>query len=247
MIDLIHGDCLEVMKGFADESIDCVVTDPPYKIITGGCTVIPDKNETRGIFDHRENRAKRKDWSDNCRKGKLFNENDIKFSEWLPEVYRVLKERTHFYVMVNDRNMQEMLNEGQRAGFKLVNILTWLKSNCTPNRYYMKNTEFTILFRKGKARTINDAGSKQCIALPNIKNKLHPTQKPVELMEYYIANSTNINEFVLDPFMGSGSSGVACINAERKFIGIEKDWEYFNIAHERVTNHKPNKEENFNG
>ena len=235
-IKLLHGDCLELMKDIPDKSIDLIVTDPPYKIISGGVTKIPTGNEPSGIFNRRE---KRKDWSDNARSGKLFNHNEIRFEEWLPDVFRVLKEKSHFYVMCNDRNMQEMLNECEKVGFKLVNILVWKKNNCTPNRYYMKNSEFILLFRKGGARTINNAGSKQCMEIPNIiGNKLHPTEKPVELMEIFINNSSNPNDTVLDPFIGSGTTGVACKNLNRNFIGIELDDKYFEIAKERIETHK---------
>lgn len=221
-------DCLEGMKAIPDNSIDLVVTDPPYKIISGGVTIIPNANEPKGIFNRRE---KRKDWNDNARNGKLFNENTIKFADWLPNVYRILKNKTHFYVMCNDRNMQELLNESTKVGFKLVNILVWKKNNCTPNRYYMKNSEFILLFRKGNARTINNVGTKQCIEINNITgNKKHPTQKPTELMELYIANSSNANDIVVDPFMGVGTTAVACINIGRKYIGYELDEDYFNIA-----------------
>ncbi len=234
MNNLYNMDCMEGMKQIPDNSIDLVVTDPPYKIISGGVTKIPTGNEPSGIFNRRE---KRKDWSDNARSGKLFNHNDIKFSEWLPEVFRVLKGKTHFYVMCNDRNMQEMLNECEKVGFKLVNILVWKKNNCTPNRYYMKNSEFIILFRKGGAKTINKSGSKQCMDIPNIiGNKQHPTEKPIELMKILIENSSQENEIVLDPFMGAGSTALACKESNRQFIGFELDKYYCDIANKRINN-----------
>jgi site-specific DNA-methyltransferase (adenine-specific) len=228
---LYHGDCLEVMKDIEDNSIDLIVTDPPYKIISGGCTIVPNKNEPKGIFNRRE---KRKDWSDNARSGKLFNENDIKFEQWIPEMYRVLKDGTHFYTMCNDRNMQNMLNISIQSKFKLVNILAWKKNNCTPNRYYMKNMEFILMFRKGSAKTINNIGTKQCLEFDNIKGKLHPTEKPIDLIKTLVENSSNENNIVLDPFVGSGSTLVACKNTNRKYIGIEKDEKYCEIAKQRL-------------
>lgn len=235
-----------MLKRIQDNSIDLVVTDPPYKIIAGGVTIIEKKNETSGIFQKRvvsdgtncSNRWIKKDLNavpSAIKSGKMFKYNDIKFIEWLPEVYRVMKEGTHAYIMTNDRNMQELLNSAEKAKFKLVNILVWKKNNATPNKYYMKNTEFTILFRKGKARSINDMGSKQCIEIPNIiGNKVHPTEKPISLMEYYIKNSSDINNIVLDPFMGSGTTGIAAKNLNRQFIGIEIDRDIFNIAQNRI-------------
>ena len=79
-------------------------------------------------------------------------------------------------------------------------------------------------------------GDPQCLEINNIngKNKLHPTQKPVELLSILIKNSSKVGDIVLDPFMGSGSTGVACKELNRDFIGIELDEKYFNIAKERI-------------
>jgi len=227
--------CIEEMSKMQDESIDLVVTDPPYKIISGGCRIADLGDEPSGILTHRQSN-KRLDWVDDVRTGKMFKENDIKFAQWIPHIFRVLKNGTHFYVMVNDRNMQEMLNVCTDNKFKLVNILTWKKNNCTPNRWYMKNTEFILMFRKGKARNINNLGSKTCIEVDNIiGNKVHPTEKPIDLLTILIENSSNVGETVLEPFMGSGSTGVACKKTSRHFIGIEKDEKYFEIAVSRVS------------
>ena len=89
---------------------------------------------------------------------------------------------------------------------------------------------------KGNAKPINNMGSKCAVEVRNIigKSKLHSTQKPVELLEMYNRNSSAENETVLDPFMGSGSIGVACINTGRKFIGMELDKGYFDIAVKRI-------------
>lgn len=245
---LYHEDCRTALKKIASESIDLVVTDPPYKIIAGGCIIEERKDETKGIFRRRAvsdgtkigNRWLKKSQYDipsAVKSGKMFTHNDIRFAEWIPDIYRVLKNGTHFYVMVNDRNVQEMLNVCTENKFKLVNILTWIKQNAVPNKYYMKNVEFVLLFRKGSARDINDMGSKQSITIPNIiGDKLHPTEKPVALMEYFILNSSKKEDIVLDPFMGSGSTGVACVNNDRRFIGIELDDTYYEMSCQRTKN-----------
>lgn len=220
MIDLRQGDCLELMKDIPDESIDLIVTDPPYKIVQGGCT----------------NKAVRLKGSnqEQLKKGTLFNNNSIKFNEWIPEVYRVLKNNSHCYIMSNDRNINELLNICEKVGFKLLNILVWGKSKHSPNRYYLKNCEFIVFLRKGKAKNINNMGTKQLLLIDNVENKNHPSEKPIKLMEILIKNSSNEQDKVLDPFMGSGSTGVACVNTNRNFIGIELDEKYFNIAKERI-------------
>lgn len=220
MIDLRLGDCLEVLKNFEDKSIDLVVTDPPYKIVKGGCT----------------NKAVRLKGAENCylKNGSVFLNNTIKFSDWLPVVYKKLKDNTHCYIMCNDRNLQELLTEATKVGFKLLNVLVWKKTKHTPNRYYLKNCEFIVMFRKGKAKNINNMGTFSVIEVANVEYKQHPSEKPMELMRVLIENSSKEKEVILDLFMGSGSTGIACVNTNRNFIGIELDEKYFNIAKERI-------------
>lgn len=99
----------------------------------------------------------------------------------------------------------------------------------------MKNCEYVLFLRKGRAKRINNVGSKTVHQFDNIMgNKQHPTEKPVDLMQYYISNSSNEGDIVFDPFMGSGSTGVAAKNLNRDFIGIELDENYFEIAKSRI-------------
>ena len=212
------------MKGFDNKSIDLVITDPPYKL-----------NKTTGSMT---SSSKSDRWQGNLRAGdKTANIlNVIQFSEWLPEVYRVLKENSHCYVWVNDKNLVDLCNEAEKVGFRLHNILVWKKNNCTPNRWYMKNCEFIVFLHKGRSFPIKNLGDAQLFECDNIngKDKLHPTQKPITYLERLILNSSNELDTVLDPFMGSGSTGVACINTNRKFIGMELDNTYFEIAKKRI-------------
>lgn len=91
------------------------------------------------------------------------------------------------------------------------------------------------MLRKGKAKNINNMGTKNVLKISNIiGNKKHPTEKPIDLMEVFVVNSSQENELVLDPFMGVGSTGLACIKNNRNFIGIEIDENYFNIAKSRL-------------
>ena len=137
--------------------------------------------------------------------------------------------------MTNNLNIEEFLTTGREVGFQLHNIVIWKKNNATPNRWYMKNCEYILFFRKGKAKKINNPGTKQILEIDNIiGNKVHPTEKPVKLMEILVENSSNEGDLVLDCFMGSGSTGVACKNLNREFIGMELDEEYFKIACERI-------------
>lgn len=98
------------------------------------------------------------------------------------------------------------------------------------------------MLRKEKAKNINNMGTKNILKVSNIMNgKTHPTEKPVELNEILIKNSSKENEIVLDMFMGTGSTGVACINTNRSFIGIEIDEKYFEVAKKRIEEAQNNK------
>jgi DNA modification methylase len=277
-IMLYNDDCLNVLKGIANESIDCVVTDCPYKIIAGGVKIVKGDNEPSEVLNRRivkfDNndigkkwqpatvKATCKDlkmqknvefWYNNTnspcavKDGKMFEYNDIKFSEWLPELYRILKKGTHCYIMINSRNLKELQQEAENVGFEFQNLLIWEKVNFTPNKYYMQGFELILMLSKRPAKNINDMGSKNIIKIPNpIGKKLHPTEKPVRLMEILINNSTNIGDTVLDPFMGAGATGIASMLNKREFIGIEIDKTFFDIAKNRIENDIVNKQEIFN-
>ena len=195
------------------------MSDPPYRVISGGKP--HKKGQPSGMLSKND--------------GKIFKYNDIKPETWIPEAYRVLKEGSQCYIMINVLNMENYLRICREAGFGLHNILSWRKLNVTPSRWYMKNCEFTLFLRKGKAKSINNKGSKMIHTFQNIiGNKKHPTEKPVKLMKYYISNISEVGDTVLDMFMGVGSTGVASKELERNFIGIEIDKQYYDIANERL-------------
>ncbi len=262
-MELYNDDCLKVLATIPDESVDCVVTDCPYHIQTGGCTndavkigrytegggylmATPRKDEhgnkyykdTKhislcGILNDSDPKTYTKD-------GKLFKHNDIQFSEWLPEVYRVLKPGTHCYIMINPRNLKDLWQDAENVGFVFQNLIVWDKGNQTPNKYYMNAYELILMLRKGRARNINNLGTKNILRIPNIvRTKAHPTEKPVELMQVLVENSTNENDIVMDLFMGVGGVGVACKRTKRHFIGIEIDERYFRIAEQRINENEP--------
>lgn len=167
---------------------------------------------------------------------KLFAHQNIKISDWMPEVYKVLKQGSHAYIFTNVLNLTEMLNESLKVGFKLHNLLCWQKNNCTPSQYYMKNCEYVLFLRKGKAKWIHDIGrSKTVHQFDNIiGNKTHPCEKPVALLKFYINNSSNKDDVVFDPFCGTGSTLVAAKELDRKYLGYEIDKEYFDIVIDRL-------------
>lgn len=226
MIDLRQGDCLELMKDIPDNSIDMILIDPPYKMTKRGKSCRPN-------------------WMPNNMGENVFNGEIPNAKDWMSECYRVLKEGTHFYTFCNTNDILEYLQTAKECGFKLHNIITMIKDTGMPCRWYLKNCELVLFFRKGKAKPINDMTSRDWVKvnMPTKKNgKLHITQKPLDFIQKLVTNSSNEGDTVLDCFMGSGTTGVACINTNRNFIGMELDEKYFNIAKERIENHKKEEE-----
>jgi len=218
MIDLRLGDCLEVMKTIEDNSVDCIITDPPYKVISGGQT------KTANAFYKGK-------WKNN---GKIFKHNEVDFNEnFMGEMFRIMKEQSHIYFFTNFLNLNKFLTLFEKSDFYIHNLLVWEKKPVV-NRWYLKNAEYVIFAKKGKAKSINNKGSKTVHKFDVPKNKTHPTQKPIDLIEYYIKNSTNENDTILDMFMGSGTTAIACKNTNRKFIGCEIDEEFYKVAVARV-------------
>ena len=221
---LYNEDCLETIKYIKDKSIDLIVTDPPYKLTARG------SSGTMGGY-----------WKGTkAKKGIVFKYNDIEFKSYLPELYRILKDNAILYIMTNNKNLKELLIAGEEAGFKFIKNIIWEKGNKICGKYYMGCYEYIALFRKGKDKPINNNGTPDILKIPikklkDVDNKnLHDTEKPVELMKILIENSSNPGEIVLDPFMGIGSTGVACKELGRDFIGIEIDKKYYDIAKERI-------------
>ena len=152
----------------------------------------------------------------------------------MPLFFDFLVDRAHCYTMADGRNQFEMQVAALDAGFYRHNLLRWDKRTATPNRWYMKNDEFIGFFSKGKAFNINDCGSMAGVQLAHADETTHPTEKPVSLMEYYIRNSSQPGQLVADPFMGTGSTALAAIRSGRRFIGIERDKKWFDIACKRI-------------
>lgn len=223
-VKLIQGDCLVEMQNIPDKSIDLICTDPPYKVTSKGCS-----GTMSGYWT-----------ADLTNKGKVFEHNDIEIEEYLPEFYRVLKDNTHCYIMCNQVNLPHFLQVVTNSKFKFVKCLIWNKGNKICGRFYMNCFEYIIMLRKGGERPINNCGTPDILNVPNKKTKntngtnIHDSEKPVSLMSILIENSSNENEVILDPFMGSGSTGVASSLSGRKFIGVEIDDIYFEIADKRI-------------
>lgn len=224
---LYHGNALGIMRELIDAGfrVHMICSDPPYLLTSGGAP--------EGGLHERIGGA----GYDN---GGHLVACDLDWTDFMPLFFEILNDPGHAYVMANNRNVQPMLNASRWKkakrweGFNFHNLLVWDKGTATPNRWYMKNCEFTGLFYKGKAFAINDCGSMSCVRLAHTDESKHPTEKPVALMEMYIRNSTKPGDIVFDPFMGSGTTGVAAIKSGRRFVGIELEKEWFDVAAKRI-------------
>lgn len=233
---IYNEDCLQGMKQIPNNSIDLVVTDPPYKIVQGGCS---NKAVTISACGGMLNKHK----GDNIelvKKGKIFKHNEIEFHQWLPEIYRVLKDNSHCYIMINGRNLSELQTKAEKVGFRFHNIICWDKGNATPNKWYMQRLEFILFLFKGEAKNIKNMGTTTLLQVPNIKRgtKLHPTEKPIELMKILIENSSSENDLILEPFAGCGSTLLACKETNRNYIGFELDKQYYSITNKRISDYQ---------
>jgi DNA modification methylase len=214
---LYQGCALEIMPKI--KNVNLIVTDPPYLLTSGGATVGGLQERIGENYNNG---------------GNLFEGECPKWQEFMPLLYGSLLHQGHCYVMADSKNQFEMQRAALEAGFRFHNLLYWDKGSCTPNRWYMKNAEYVGLFFKGAAFAINNCSSKQGIYIPQVDESKHPTEKPVMLMKHYIENSTQPGQIVFDPFMGSGTTGVAAMLCGREFIGIERDEKWFAIAEERI-------------
>lgn len=214
---LMQGDCLERMKEIPDGSVDLILTDPPYRMTKRGKSCRPN-------------------WMPDGMGNNVFDGEIPEVADWLSEGFRVMGDG-HVYIFTNTISLQETLNAATSVGFKLHNIISMIKDTGMPNRWYYKQTELVLFLRKGRAKPINDYTSRDNVkvVMPKVSTgKLHITQKPLDFTEKLVTNSSKEGDTVLDMFMGSGTTGVACVNTGRNFIGIEKDEKYFEIAKNRI-------------
>lgn len=217
---LYQGDCLEVMKNIEDGSIDLVVTDPPYEIATTGA----------GMYKQADKQYVKE----------LNGMKDGFSEEVLDELCRVMK-KINIYFFCSQKQIIPLLDYFVKKKKCNWNILSWHKTNPIPacGNKYLTDTEFILFFREKGVKVYGSFDTKRTwYATPlnqsDKKKYGHPTVKPLSILENLVVNSSQEGEVVLDCFMGSGSTGVACLNTNRDFIGIELDEGYFNIAQNRI-------------
>ena len=244
-IKLYKGDCLEIMKDIPDGSIDMILCDLPYG--TTACkwdTIIPFEplwEQYKRII--KDNGAIVLTASQPFT-SKLVMSNLKMFKyEWVwfknvptgmaQSKYQPMKYHENILIFSNGTTIfNKQMEEREGVGKACYNY----EHYCGENNHVKMNKVKKFY----NAKLVNPSTVLLFNVAPNRKDKLHPTQKPVKLLEYLIKTYTNEGELVLDNCMGSGSTGVACINTNRNFIGIELDENYFNIAKDRINAAKEN-------
>src|SRR5574344_492383 len=223
MINLRLGDCLELMKDIPDKSVDLVVIDPPYELET-----------KRGGGFFRESNEKRRKYQDEIKSMM------IGISEQLLDILCNKMKKVNMYIFCSRTQMLSLLKYAEKKQFSW-NLLTWHKTNPIPtcNNKYLNDTEYIVFMREKGEQVFGSYHTKKSYFITSVNKKEkqlygHPTIKPLDIIENLIVNSSQENDTILDCFMGSGTTGVACKKLNRNFIGIELSQEYFNIAKEII-------------
>jgi len=224
------GDCLGLMKEIEDSSIDMVYTDIPYGINYKSNKQGQDTRTGVTLKTGRSEYFK-----------KINNDDKIPDIEWLEESFRVLKNGAAIYICVRWDKFGELQQQVLQCGFKVKNMIVFNKSNHGMGDLkgqYAPKHELLLFATKGRHLLNFPNGRNNDVWDVPVKfsgsKRLHPNEKPLPWIVPAILNSTNIGGVVLDPYMGCGSTGQACLENKRNFIGFDNDKEYFDIAKSRL-------------
>ena len=239
---LHKGDSLKIVKEFPDKSFDMIFADPPYFLSNDGVTCKSGQMVS----------VNKGSWDKSNDLNQIHNFN----YEWLSLCKDKLKDDGTIFVSGTYHNIYSIGFALQTLGFKILNDISWFKVNPPPNlscRFFTHSTEQIIWAKKSVKskhkfnyalmKEIGDPNpGKQMLSLWRItppkkeekKFGKHPTQKPLKLLERIVLSSTDENDLILDPFLGSGTTGVASVLNKRRFIGIETDEVFLNLAKLRI-------------
>lgn len=212
---LMQGDCLELMKTIPDGSIDMVLTDPPY-----GMNYQSNRRVSTEKFD------------------KIAQDSGLGWlGDFCYEMHRVMKADSAAYVFCSWHKV-DVFKVALERHFKIKNLLVWVKNNHGSGDLrgaYAPKHEFVFFVHKGRC-LLRDGRRPDVLDYAKVSGSklVHPTEKPTELLSRLVKDASDEGDTVLDPFMGSGTTGVAAKKLGRNFIGIELDPNYFQIAKDRI-------------
>lgn len=259
MIDFDYiecGDCLELIKGLPDNSVDLIVTDPPYvyKTDKGGGAFGSNKRNYHSEYislyketgTTKETERLRIDANKRKHRDEIKNLSNGFNISILDELDRVMK-KTNIYVWCSKAQVRKILEYYEDKGCS-IDILTWHKTNPTPtcNNTYLSDTEYCIFAREKGVKVYGSYATKKkyYVSPANVADKKlynHPTIKPLEIIQNLIINSSLENDIILDPYLGSGTTAVACVNTGRHYIGFELNPKYYDTACKRLDEVEVNK------
>ena len=239
-VALYLDNTFEALENFSAEAVDLIFADPPYFLSNNGFSVKSGKRVS----------VNKGDWD----KGTNFEEKHNFNREWLKLARKILKPNGTIWISGTLHNIYSVGVALEQEGFKILNNITWQKTNPPPNlscRYFTHSTETILWARKNNKsarhffnyelmKEINGGKQMKDVWTGNLtsqKEKIHgkhPTQKPLYLLKKILLASTRENDLVLDPFCGSGTTGVACKLLNRKFIGIDNNLEFVKLARQRL-------------
>jgi len=204
LYELSNLDAVGWLRAMPAESVDLVITDPAYEAL--------EKHRAVGTTTRpKQSKASSNAWFTvfpNARFGELFD-----------EIFRVLRPDTHFYLFCDAETMFVAKPEAERAGFRFWKPLVWDKRAIGMGYHYRARYELILFFEKGKRR-LNDLGVADIISVPRV-HRGYPAEKPVKVSEVLVEQSSTSGDVIADPFMGSGSVGVAALRQGRRFLGTD--------------------------
>lgn len=217
MFELFNLDAVEWLKGLSDESIDLIITDPPYESL--------EKHRKIGTTTRlKHSKSSSNNWF------KIFPNE--RFEELLTEVYRVLKKNKHFYLFCDQETMFIIKPIAEKVGFKFWKPIVWDKVKIGMGYHYRARYEFILFFEKGK-RKLNNLSIPDILTETRVYNG-YPTEKPVNISKILIEQSSNIGDLVIDPFCGSSSVGIAALELNREFKGNDISNTALKLSRERL-------------
>ncbi|MBE3654818.1 DNA-methyltransferase [Vibrio navarrensis] len=203
-MQVFKEDAVEWLSTLADASVDLVITDPPYESL--------EKHRKIGTTTRlKVSKASSNQWF------QIFPNE--RFESLLQEVYRVLTKNSHFYLFCDQETMFVIKPIAEKVGFKFWKPIVWDKVTIGMGYHYRARHEYILFFEKGK-RKLNDLGVPDILQSKRVYRG-YPTEKPVDLLEVLISQSSTEDELVMDPFFGSGSTLVAAKKLNRNYIGCD--------------------------